>query len=184
MLDTLWVYYSDGTFEQFAAIDDQLVLFSKGTYAFAEDGDFIYEVDETDHGDIIITRTHKYQAGAGLDAYESEHTYDLGTLGFDPLYAFIPDGKLVRVLFYGDDKQPYVESDGDEEMIDTEWFFYSDGTFEQYGEIDDQIVLFSTGTYELSDGADFVYEDDDNGQITINRDQKYQAGSGLGFAGI
>jgi len=181
MLDTLWIYYSDGSFEQFSEVDDGLKLFSTGSYAFENEGNFIYDDDEADHGDITITRTKKYQPGTGLENYDSTHTYKLGTLGFDNLYVSEDGGKQVKVLYYGNDKQPYVNTDGSNEMIDTEWIYYTDGTFEQYAEVNDRIVLFSTGTYELAEGDDFVYEDGKENQctITINRDKKYRAGKGL-----
>ena len=103
-VDTIWIYYSDGTFELFATVDNHTVLFSVGTYAFEEGGDFIY-MEDGDLGDITINRTEKYVPGQGLAEHESSHTYDLATLGFTQLYA--PDaGKNIVTIFTGPEKQP------------------------------------------------------------------------------
>lgn len=180
MLDTIWIYYSDGSFEQYAELDDAIELFSTGTYVLAEDDDFyIEEADEPLY--ITITRDQKFQNGK-LSEYSSEHLYNLGTLGFDQLYGYNKnDGRIAEALFYGLDKQLYIDEMGDKDMLDTCWIYYNDNTFEQYAELDDEIVLFSTGTYKLVDGGDFIYEmnESDFGDIIINRDQKYKAGEGL-----
>ena len=186
MLDTIWVYYEDMTFEQFAEIDDDIYLFSQGTYEFADGGNFLYrEDDQSDHGNIIITRTQKYKAGEGLAADNYVNKYALGTLGFVKVYpndtGAVPE---VISIFSGNDKQPFTEEDGEQDMIDTTWIYFNDGTFKQYAEVEendqDQIVLFSLGTYEFEDGGDFVFEDkSDHDRITISRTQKYQIRKGL-----
>ena len=56
-VDTIWIYYSDMTFEQFAIIEDKTILFSTGTYKFENGGDFIYAENDKDHGNIVINRT-------------------------------------------------------------------------------------------------------------------------------
>ena len=165
MLDTFWVYYSDGTFEQFAEVEDKFVLFSVGTYEFGENNDFHFEAGTPDKGIITIRRNKKYNAADGLADYESEHTYELGTLGYDRVFVRDENGKNIKSIFYGNDKQPYVEEDGDDEMLDTALFFYSDGTFDQYIEKDDQLKLYGQGTYEMPDAEDF-------GKVTISVIQK------------
>lgn len=178
-LDTIWVYYSDDTFEQYAELDDDIVLFSTGTYELIDGDDFYFE--EGEPMDIIISRNQKYQNGA-LSEYSSEHTYDLGTLGFEQLYGYSnEEGRIAEAIFYGLDKQPYLDESGEKDMLDTCWIYYSDDTFEQYAEVDDDIVLFSAGTYELENGGDFIYCADkpDYGDIVINRNRKYIAGQGL-----
>ncbi len=84
-IDTIWIYYDDMTFEQFAILDDSMQLFSTGDYSFEDGGDFIYEIQELNYGDITLNRHQKYVAGKGLVAYESSHTYDLNSLGFKAL---------------------------------------------------------------------------------------------------
>ena len=75
-LTTTWLYYEDGTFKQFAAVDGEgEVLFSGGDYLI--NGDF-------DDPSSILTlhRTQKYQDGVGLAAYDSVHDYVIGELDF------------------------------------------------------------------------------------------------------
>lgn len=180
-LDTMWVYYTDGTFEQYVeGDDDNLLLFSTGTYKL-DGGDFVFDEGEVDYGDITIERDKKYQNGK-LSGYSSSHTYDLGSLGFVQLYALDErDSRHVEAVFYGLDKQLFVERDGEREYLDTIWIYYSDMSFEQYASVDDKMILFSSGTYAFEDGGDFIYEaeEDDCGDILITRTMKYSATKGL-----
>lgn len=178
-LDTLWVYYTDGTFDQYVEEDDKVLLFSTGTYSLS-DGDFVYEEGEDDFGDITIVREMKYRDGK-LSSYSSDHTYDLGSLGFVQLYALRDESKTVEAVFYGVEKQLFIERDGDREYLDTIWIYYSDMTFEQYAAVDDEMILFSLGTYSFEDGGDFIFSDDDgdSDDIQINRTMKYSAENGL-----
>ena len=177
--DTVWVYYSDGTFEQFAEIEDETVLFSRGTYELEKKG-FILEEGATDFGKVTINLTEKFEYGKGLVPNESSNTCSLSSLGPVVIYAPDKDKKAVT-MFAGHNKQPYEEADGDQEQVDAWWVFYSNGTFEEYAEIDDEIVAFSTGSYELEEGGDFNYEGKGEypGVITINQTKKYIAGQGL-----
>lgn len=178
-LDSIWVYYTDGTFEQFAEMDDRVLLFSSGSYELPGNADFISGNRDGEKEEIVIRREKKYAAGKGLADYQSEHTYELGTLGFTQLYAGENPERQVKAIFYGIDKQPYTERDGDREMLDTWWIYYTDGSFEQYAVLEDKVVLFSEGTYTLGEGSSFVYEKNGEGsdRITIQRTKKYQAGS-------
>ncbi len=179
-LDSIWIYYTDGAFEQFAEVDDSALLFSAGTYELVDDADFIYENPGAGNGQIIIRREKKLNAN-GLEDYQSENTYELGTLGFKQLYA--PNTyRQIRAVFYGCDKQPYVESDGDQETLDTWWIYYSDGTFEQFAILDDEpadkVVLFSEGEYQLGEDSSFAYENSSKAddRIVIHRTKKYSQG--------
>ena len=178
--DTIWIYYSDGTFEQFVDLDGKTVLFSTGTYEFSEGGDFTYEEGASSNGKITIVRNKKYQSGLGLAPYHSSHTFDLGTLGFTQVYAPDPD-RQVASIFFGNDMQPYAEETGDAGKIDTWWIYFNDGSFQQYAEVGEDAVLFSTGTYEFKEGSGFLYEAGEQvgANITIERNQKYQRGMGL-----
>ena len=163
MLDSIWIYFTDGTFEQFADIDDSALLFSAGTYELLNEANFVYDNSDASNGQIIIRREKKLNVN-GLEDYQSEHTYD-----------------LVAAVFYGCDKQPYVESDGDQEMLDTWWIYYTNGTFEQFAIMDDdpadKVVLFSEGEYQLREGSSFAYEHaGDADYITIHRTKKYTQG--------
>ena len=184
-VDTIWVYYSDNTFEQFALVDDKSVLFSIGTYELSGGEDFIYDGQDKNGGTITINRTKKYDSVRGLVDHESSHTYELYTLGFTQLYA--PDSpRKIVTIFSGPDKQPFKEIDQDDnetenERIDTWWIYYDDGSLEQYAEVHDKLELFSVGTYEFKDNGGFNYQQDEeeHGVITINRTKKYQDGKGL-----
>ena len=75
-LPTIWFYYDNGTFQQYAVIDGEKdVLFSSGEYSVAEDA-------STSKSIITLHRTQKYQDGIGLADYDSTHEYVLGELGF------------------------------------------------------------------------------------------------------
>lgn len=79
-LPTLWFYYDDGTFRQFAVMEgNENVLFSCGSYTVT-DGMF------TDESVLTIHRTQKYQDGVGLADYDSTHDYRIGDLDFIRVY--------------------------------------------------------------------------------------------------
>ena len=82
MLDTYWLYFDDMSFVQYACPGSDPILFSEGSYALTDGKDFHFGEDEEDFGAITITRTMKFQPGLNYAPYSSEHTYDLGTLGF------------------------------------------------------------------------------------------------------
>ena len=173
-LDSIWVFYSDGSFEQFAEVDDKVLLFSKGIYLLADGTDFIYEYPgQAGNGQITIRRNKKLTP-QGLIDYDSEHNYELGTLGFTPIYTLEGPDRQVAAIFYGIDKQPYTEEDGDQEMLDTWWIYFSDGTFAQFAIVDDNVVLFSEGEYQLAENGSFCYETTPvEDVITIQRTKKY-----------
>ena len=79
-LPTLWFYYDDGSFRQFAITEgSENVLFSCGNYTVT-DGVF------TDESVLTIHRTQKYQDGIGLVDYDSTHDYLIGELDFIRVY--------------------------------------------------------------------------------------------------
>ena len=80
MLTTMWFYYDDNTFEQYALVDDEnSVLFSSGDYSVT---DGFVKASSV----LTIHRTKKYQDGKGLADYESEHDYVIGELEFIRVY--------------------------------------------------------------------------------------------------
>ena len=87
LIDTIWIYFDDETFEQYAEVDKEMVLFSQGNYYFENDGNFIDGQKDSSKGQITIDRTKKYQYGKGLIDYSSHHTYDLYALGFKCVFA-------------------------------------------------------------------------------------------------
>ncbi|MBR0039018.1 MAG: hypothetical protein IJP71_03320 [Lachnospiraceae bacterium] len=87
LIDTIWIYFDDETFEQYAEVDKEMVLFSLGNYHFVNDGNFIDGQKDSSKGQITIDRTKKYQYGKGLTDYSSHHTYDLSAIGFKCVFA-------------------------------------------------------------------------------------------------
>ena len=80
-LPTIWLYYDDGTFKQYAVVDgENNILFSCGDYSVTSDS-FANE------SMLTIHRTQKYQDGTGLTDYDSTHDYVLGELGFIRIYS-------------------------------------------------------------------------------------------------
>ena len=167
-LDTIWIYFTDYTFVQYAFIDETPVVFSTGTYAFANGGDFLYGKTEEDYGDIVITRTAKYADGEGLKEYHSEHTYGLNTLGLSELFYGGDEEENVVAVFAGCEKQAFNGG-----LLDTYWIYYDDMTFDQYTCLQSDPILFSTGTYA------FAGESGDFSSITVRRNQKFQVGLNL-----
>lgn len=82
LIDTIWIYYNDSTFEQYAEVDKEMLLFSQGNYHFENNGNFVDGKKDSSKGQIVIDRNKKYQYGKGLLDYSSHHTYDLYALGF------------------------------------------------------------------------------------------------------
>ena len=79
-LPTIWLYYNDGSFQQYAIVDGHNdVLFSCGDYSVT-DGVF------TAKSVLTIHRTRKYQDGVGLAAYDSTHDYVIEELDFIRIY--------------------------------------------------------------------------------------------------
>ena len=166
-LDTIWIYFTDYSFVQYAFIGETPVVFSQGTYAL-DGGDFLYDQTEADYGDIVITRTAKYADGEGLKEYHSEHTYGLNTLGLSELFCGGDEEAKVVAVFAGCEKQAF-----DGKLLDTYWIYYDDMTFDQYTCLHSHPILFSTGTYA------FAGESGDFSSIIVRREQKFQAGLNL-----
>jgi len=50
------------------------------------------------------------------------------------------------------------QNDGDQEMLDTWWIYFSDRTFAQFAILKNTVVLFSEGVYQLAENGSFLYE--------------------------
>ena len=83
----------------------------------------------------------------------------------------------IEVAYFGLILQPYKDINGVDTLIDTLWIYFKDGTFEQYANTGDEVVLFSIGNYKTKVNNDFRFNKSDI--ITINRESKYKAGVGL-----
>lgn len=177
VLDTAWVYYYNLTFEQYAIIDDEVKLFSQGTYRFEEGSDFDPSNSEKDL--IYITRSTKYNAQDGLQPYQSEHLYDLYNLGYTQILNREKDAQMIAA-FLGAANQPY----GDE-MVDSLWLYYGDQSFEQYAYLDYMHpTLFSEGYWKIDNGTDLYLgtEKENDVIITLTRTKKLQDGNYMAYA--
>ena len=79
MLDTWWIYFSDGSFAQFAILEDSVVLFNEGMYQLNEDGSFLYET--TPVTDVITFDQIKKYLSDGQTDDESSQDFELGAYG-------------------------------------------------------------------------------------------------------
>ena len=161
MLDTIWIYYADNSFDQYADVDGKYKLFSRGTYTL--DGSF------KEGGSIVINRTEKMtEMGGAPEAYESSHEYQLGTLGFELLAE-----KGILAIFGDASREEFTDIDGVTRYLDTFWIFFEDGTFLQYVFRDEDVVLFSSGRYEFDEIGDFhmPFDDKEHGTITLFWDE-------------
>ena len=64
-LDTVWIFFNNGEFLQYVTMDQEIRLFSCGTYSPITDKE------------LDIHRTGKYMEGAGFGPYRSVHPYIL-----------------------------------------------------------------------------------------------------------
>lgn len=177
---TVLICYSDGTFSEFTEADGDMELRVAGTYEMPQDGNFT-DPDSGEPVDITFLRSQTYQAGKPA-GFNRTHEFYPDTLGYELLYAFDESNPVtVEAVFCGIDKQRFVDENESESMLDTCWIYYDNMTFDQYACLDNDVKLFSTGTYEFSEGGDFSYDagEEDYGDITLNRNQKYTAADGL-----
>ena len=76
LLPTLWLYFDDGSFRQYALLEGrETVLFSTGDYRVN------CAFDEEDCT-LLLHRRQKYADGTGLAAYDSVHAYTVNALGY------------------------------------------------------------------------------------------------------
>ena len=165
-IDTVWIYFSDNTFDQYAELRHEYELFSTGTYAFTNGGSF---GADGQNGSIVIERNQKYsEKEKRLVEYASSHEYVLGTLGFTQIFG-PEDGKEIEAIT-GDNKYiDYVDEEGVWTKLDSVWLYYTDGTFVDYVFLNGEIVQNGAGTYAFDETGDFhlVPTDKDHGKIII-----------------
>ena len=168
-LDAIWIYYSDGTFDEYAEMGAVYELFSDGTYTLGEDTDFIVK-DTGNNGTIIINRTHKYSpAERRVAEYASTNVYQLGTLGYTQLFSPADEGKKITAIYGDTCFETYEDEKGVTRYLDTIWFFFGDNSFRQYAFLNDEVVLYSSGTYAFDENSDFSrpIHEEDHGTITL-----------------
>ena len=162
MLDSVWIYYSDNTFDQYAEIPQGYVLFSTGTYSLLDGADFVLGKADGD-GSIVIERSQKYSPETGaLADYSSSHKYQLGTLGYAQLFG--PDsGGEVEAVFIDSYRTLYKDANDVVKGLDTIWIYFEDGSFRDFVFLDGNVVFNGSGSYAFDDAGDFhilPYEED------------------------
>lgn len=179
MVDTVWVYFSDNSFDQYAETPKGFELFSTGTYSFKDGGSFALDNGD-DHGVITIERTQKFSGEEKkVVAYASTHDYKLGTLGFSQLFG-PGDGREVEAVFGDDHCVTYQDENGVLSSLDALWIYFSDGSFVEYAFLNGEVVRYGKGTYEFDDAGDFHIAPFEEDYGTISQTWEESLG---GFAG-
>ena len=176
LADTVIYLYTDAAYVQYILHEGRYEIYSMGDFSvnFGWD-DVEWGVGEPHIMTIHVTKLHQ----ADHELLDVDLSYDVDLDRTDD-YCLYPDNiredaKLVAAFMQAD-KQRLVRTDGTEEYLPTMWFYYDDGTFQQYAlNNDEEDVLFSTGDYSMSNGG-FT---DAGAILTLHRSQKYQDGVGL-----
>lgn len=175
LADTIIFLYQDYSYIQYVNHDNRYEIYSKGAFEV----NFDWEEPDWQYFTPHILTIHVEQIHAdNHQAEAADLTYDMN-LDRVMDYCLYPDNartdlKLVAA-FMQVDKQKLVKADGSEEYLPTIWFYYDDGSFQQFAVIDgEDDVLFSCGDYSVSND-DFS----DESILTIHRTRKYQDGAGL-----
>lgn len=175
LADTVIFLYKDHSYVQYVNHMNRYEVYSKGTFAV----NFDWEEQGWQHRTPHILTAHAeeiHTADHGTEA--ADLTYDVN-LDRVMDYCLYPDNVRtdlkLAAAFMQVDKQKLVREDGSEVYLPTIWFYYDDGSFQQFAELDGQEdVLFSTGDYTVTGG---VFTDES--VLTIHRTQKYRDGAGL-----
>ena len=163
-IDTVWIYYSDNTFDQYAEVRHEFVLFSTGTYALKNEGSF-----HTGTGSIEINRNGKYSADTNrLEEYASSHEYAFGSLGFTRIFS-AEDGKDLEAVFLEDREIRHTDENGVIKKLDGVFLNYSDGSFEVVAFLNGEIVTYGSGTYQFDEHGDFHFDpmEENHGTLTL-----------------
>ena len=175
LADTLIFLYQDYTYTQYVNHNNRYEIYSSGTF----ETNFDWKEPDWQFAAPHILTIHT------LKLHDVNHQQEAADLTYDinldrvTDYCLYPDNlrtdlKLVAA-FMQVDKQKLVRTDGSEEYLPTIWFYYNDGSFQQYAVVDGQNnVLFSCGDYSVTDPA-FT----EGAVLKIHRTQKYQDGTGL-----
>lgn len=174
-VDTVIFLYQDDSYVQYVDHDHQYEVYSKGSY----ECNFDWETTDWQDRQPRILTVHVQQIhDASHQLQPIEQTYDVN-LDLVTEYCLYPgtvrtDLKLVAA-FMQVGKQKLVKADGNEVYLSTIWFYYDDGSFQQYAVLGGhENMLFSCGDYTVTDGL-FL----NSSVLTIHRTQKYQDGIGL-----
>jgi len=172
--NTVIYLYTNYTYTLYTMDNGRLEVYSEGDFTINFNWGAEWDFNAA-HNMTLHTRKINLD-GRGLTDTDLVYDLDLNTI-VD--YCLYPDNTAedqeLLAAYMQADKQLFVRTDGSQEYLPTVWFYYSDGTFEQFvvhNELDD--VLFSTGDYKTSDST-FA----DGAVLTVHRTQKYQDGTGL-----
>lgn len=165
LLDALWIFFSDASFEQYAVYPDGSIrIFISGKYKL--NGEASPDCEFVADRQIELT------------VNDEARTYTLSEHFGSKLFEKTNTTKHVLSIFVGNDRQPYPAEDGSKDFLDTVWLYYSDTTFDQYAILPEgNIVLFSTGLYKLPGKRDVVVRP--GKKVTLHRTKKYKRGEGL-----
>ncbi len=174
--DTVIYLFKDLSYTQYVNHENRYEIYSEGTFEVNFDWNEKGWQYATPHI-LTVHADRLHQAGHKLKKADLTYDVDLDKVSDHCLYPDNVRTDLTLVAaFMQVDKQKLVKRDGSEEYLPTMWFYYDDGTFQQYALYDEkEDVLFSTGEYSLSGGG-FA---DPEAVLTIHRNQKYQDGTGL-----
>ena len=175
LADTVLFLYQDLSYVQYVNHNNRYEVYSQGTFELNFDWTepgwekqaphiltiHLRQIHEADHQMKFIDSTYDINLDKVMD------------------YCLYPDNirtdrKLVAA-FMQVDKQKLVRQDGSEEYLPTMWFYYDDGSFQQYAVLSNaEQVLFSSGEYTVTND-EFMKKS----VLTIHRTKKYQDGKGL-----
>jgi len=175
LADTVLYLYQDFTYVQYVDHENRYEVYSEGSFETNFDWTEQGWEEQTPHIlTIYVQQIH--EADHQLKFIDATYDINLDTL---TEYCLYPDNirtdlKLVAA-FMQVDKQKLAKQDGSEEYLPTMWFYYDDGSFQQYAILSNsEQVLFSIGEYSVTSD-----EFSDQSVLTIHRTKKYQDGQGL-----
>ena len=167
--------YQDLSYVQYVNHDNHYEIYSEGSFELNFDWTEHGWEEQTPH---ILTLNVRQIHEADHQLKFTDATYDVNLDNLTD-YCLYPDNirtdlKLVAA-FMQVDKQKLVKQDGSEEYLPTMWFYYNDGSFQQYAILGNaEQVLFSSGEYSVTND-EFMKQS----VLTIHRTKKYQDGKGL-----
>ena len=172
--ETVIYLYTDRTYTLYSMDNGRLEVYSEGDFTINFDWYAEWDFNSAHNMTLHVRKINL--GGRGLADADLSYDLDLNTIVDYCLYPDnIADDRELRAVYMQADKQLLVRTDGTEEYLPTVWFYYSDGTFEQFvvhSELPD--MLFSSGDYKTSDSTF-----SDGAVLTVHRIRKYQDGTGL-----
>jgi len=151
LADTVLYLYQDFTYVQYVDHENRYEVYSEGSFETNFDWTEQGWEEQTPHIlTIYVQQIH--EADHQLKFIDATYDINLDTL---TEYCLYPDNirtdlKLVAA-FMQVDKQKLAKQDGSEEYLPTMWFYYDDGSFQQYAILSNsEQVLFSIGEYSVT----------------------------------